>query len=106
MSTFAATPNFDTPVVHLSLRELVDNGGRITRVRWLKDYIPGRGWVADLSYVHGTLADGTRVNVTALPSALLIPLGARRRNLVEWAMSEGVYAKGCGLLDDSVESVF
>lgn len=81
-------------------------GRKITRVRWLKEYVPGRGKVVDLSYVHGVLPDGTRVSLTGLPSAFLVPVRDRKGCLIKWAQEEGVYAKACGLLDASAESVF
>lgn len=96
----------ETTTAFLSLSELVAAGGHITRVRWLKEYIPTRGQVVDLSYVHGVLPDGTHVSLTGLPSAFLVPVRDRKGSLIRWAQEEGVFAKGCGLLDSSVESVF
>lgn len=86
----------------MSLKELSARGGRITRVRWIGgDYIPGRGKCYDLSYVHGELRDGTRVSLTHLPAAFLVPKHQRKGAMIEWAKEEGVFAKGLGLLDDS-----
>lgn len=91
--------------LHMPLNELVHRGGRVTRVRWLTEFIPGRGKCADLSYVHGELPDGTHVSLTHLPAAFLVPMRERKGALIEWAQEEGVFAKGCGLLDSSNESV-
>jgi hypothetical protein len=91
--------------IHMPLNELVARGGRVTRVRWLTEFIPGRGKCADLSYVHGELADGTPVSLTHLPAAFLVPFRSRKGALIDWATEEGVFAKACGLLDSSVESV-
>lgn len=94
-----------TDTIFLTLADLVARHGHITRVRWLSEYIPGRGKCVDLSYVHGCLPDGTRVMLSHLPSAFLVPMRDRKGALIRWAAEEGVYAKACGLLDASVESV-
>ena len=88
---YAETPEFVT------LAELAARGGRITRVRFLTESIMGRR-VADLSYVHGEI-DGKRVSLRALPALYLTPMHKLAGELIEWAKSEGVYAKGVGLLD-------
>lgn len=72
---------------------------RITRLRLISD--PGHPYW-DVSYCHGVLKDGTQVRV-------LIPeLSFLKRNLkgdiIAMAKREGVFAKGIGLLDDSVIS--
>lgn len=90
---------------HMRLAQLVAQGGKVTRVRFLTERHYG-GRVADLSYVHGELADGTPVRVEGLPA---LYLAAWKRGvyseLIAWAKDEGVYAKGCGLLDESNWSV-
>lgn len=98
------------PYVHteeaMPLRELGARGGKIVRVRWIGgDYIMGRGKCYDLSYVHGVLKDGTRVSITHLPAAFLVPRRELKKELIEWAREEGVYAKGLGLLDDGNFSI-
>jgi hypothetical protein len=77
---------------HMTLAALRDAGGKVTRVRWLTER-----QYADLSYVHGTLPNGTPVRLTHTPTGGL----ARDRMgiLIEWAKEEGVFAKGIGLLD-------
>lgn len=87
-------------MVAASLKEIATSGGRITRVRWL-----GEGRIADLSYVHGVLGDGTKVFVSDLPGAMLVRRWEMKKVMVEWAKSVGVYGKGVGLLDDGVWSV-
>ena len=90
----------------MTLAELSAKGGHIVRVRWIGgDYIPGRGKCYDLSYVHGQLADGTRVSITHLPAAFLVPRRGIKGALIEWAKEEKVFAKGLGLLDDSNFSI-
>lgn len=32
-----------TTAIPLSLRDLVEQGGRVSRVRWLKEFVPGVG---------------------------------------------------------------
>lgn len=85
----------------MTLSELSERGGHIVRVRWIGgEYIPGRGKCYDLSYVHGQLADGTRVQIYHLPAAFLIPKNQLKGALIEWAKEEGVFAKGLGLLEN------
>lgn len=83
----------------LSLKEIAEAGGKISRVRI---FIEGR--MADLSYMHATLADGTIVSVNTaylrLSNSFTI-----KRDLIEWAKSQGVFAKGLGLLDEGNWSV-
>lgn len=96
--------------VAVTLRDLADQGGRITRLRLLTEVWPGRGRLADVSYIHGRLADGTPVRVID-PAGHLdsfgMPMraGGVQRRLVEWAKAEGVYAKGVGLLDQGNWSI-
>lgn len=88
----------------MTLGELVRQGGRITRVRLLTEVWPGRGRMADISYIHGTLPSGKVV-----PIRLGVYGGNLLRSLkgefIQWAKEEGVYAKGCGLLDEANWSV-
>lgn len=72
-------------------------GLRITRLRLVSD--PGYP-VWDVSYCHGTLADGTLVDV-GLPFSQ-IPKGKRYAPFIlAWAKREGVYAKGIGIFDNA-----
>jgi hypothetical protein len=82
----------------ISLAEVAQRGGRITRVRLLLERMP-QGRVADISYVHANIA-GERYNVrTDVP--YMIPANRVKAELIEWAKREGVYAKALGLLDES-----
>lgn len=89
----------------LSLGELVRRGGKITRVRLLTESWAGTR-MADISYIHGTLPSGQvvplRVEMGSGP--LWGPKGMKAQ-FIEWAKAEGVYAKGCGLLDENNWSV-
>jgi hypothetical protein len=82
-------------------------GGRITRLRILSDVIPGVGRIADVSYIHATLPDGTRHEVLtgSAPWGPGFALGQLKGYLIQWARTEGVFAKGLGLLDEAVWSV-
>jgi hypothetical protein len=77
-----------------------DRLARITRLRLLGD----AGFpLYDLSYCYGELKDGTPVRVS-------LPEWQFRRNrlkhdLVRMCKRHGLYAKGLGLLDDSVISI-
>ena len=86
----------------MSLAEVARRGGRITRVRILKEY--GR---CDISYIHATLADGTIV-----PLYLDLPTGSTclwfrevKGAFIAWGKEQGVFAKGLGLLDEGNWSV-
>jgi hypothetical protein len=117
----------------MTLGNLVAEGGRIVRVRFIGgDYIPGRGKCYDVSYVHGEIpgecegheslagqhmgetvfCDGTcstptrvSVNLQGCDDWNLIPRRGLKGAMIAWAKNEGVYAKGCGLLDDSNYSI-
>jgi hypothetical protein len=82
-----------------SLKQVADEGGRITRVRILAEM--GRG---DVSYIHATLPNGTTVPVQVMVDNLT-PLKAMKGALINWAKREGVYAKALGLLDEGNWSV-
>lgn len=89
----------------LTLSQLAAAGGRITRVRFLTDFMWGQR-VADISYVHGTTPDGVihSIKVTA-PQWSLIPQHKIKGALIDWAKAEGVFAKGLGLLDEGNWSI-
>lgn len=75
------------------------NLARVFRLRLLTD----RGFpFFDVSYVYGTLKNGDNVRV----SVPFYQLGKRswKREIIEHAKREGVYAKGLGILDDDVMS--
>jgi len=86
----------------MSLAEVAAKGGRITRVRILKEY--GR---CDISYIHATLRDGTVVPVRLDMPSSGIGLWYRevKGEFIAWAKEEGVFAKGLGLLDEGNWSV-
>ena len=82
--------------------ELADKRlARITRLRLVTD--PGFP-LFDLSYCYGRLTDGTDVRVR-LPQ-WQFPRKGLTRALVEMCKAEGRYAKGLGLLDPEVVSLF
>ena len=89
----------------MTLGQLVRAGGRVTRVRLLTENWGGRR-MADISYIHGTLPDGTVVPlyIDASGGPLYGPQGMKHE-FVEWAKREGVFAKTCGLLDEENWSV-
>ena len=93
------TAYYSEEFAFMSLKELASAGGRITRVRLLKE--AGR---VDLSYVHGTLPSGQTVHVWN-PGFYLLPVRAVKGELIAWAKEEGVYAKGIGLLDEANWSI-
>ena len=87
---------------HMRLVEFAMNkGAKVTRVRWI-----GSRWEGyDLSYMHGVLPNGKSVRIEDAHLAVsLCPLFKRKGALIEWAKSEGVFAKGLGMLDESVWS--
>lgn len=57
--------------------------------------------MADISYIRGMLPDGKAVPlyVGIDSGAFRGPRGVKVR-MVEWAKSQGVFAKACGLLDE------
>jgi hypothetical protein len=88
----------------MTLRQLRAAGGRITRLRFLTEYIYGYGRFYDVSYIHATLPDGTIVSIVGCPLNFT-PAWRVKFVLVDWAKEEGVYAKAIGLLDESNWSV-
>lgn len=73
---------------------------RIVRLRLLTE--PGYPYF-DISYCYGQLKDGRYVRISGAP----LNLGRKtlKRDLIDWAKSEGAYAKGLGLLDDNNWSI-
>lgn len=86
----------------MTLGELVRQGGKVTRVRLLTERWPS-GRMADISYIHGTLPNGTVVPLYV--DVVTSTLRGVKGDFIEWAKREGVYAKACGLLDESNWSV-
>lgn len=74
-------------------------GGRITRVRLLTERCGGQ-LLADVSYIHATLPDGTVVPVQS-EIGHLTPYHRLKGEFIRWAKAQGVYAKGIGLLDEA-----
>lgn len=83
----------------VSLKELQNNQGRITRVRFLREM--GR---YDISYIHGEM-HGKPVFITDVPPIFLRPHHQLKGLLITWAQEVGVYGKGLGLLDDGNWSI-
>lgn len=77
-----------------------DRLAKIDRLRLLTE--PGYPFY-DISYVYGTLKDGTHVRISGVPTR--IARYTPKRDLINWAKTEGVFAKGLGLLDESNWSV-
>lgn len=90
----------------MTLAEVAARGGKVTRVRLLTEVWGPGVRMADVSYMHATLPDGKIVPlyVGIDSGALYGPKGVKAR-MIEWAKSEGVYAKGLGLLDEENWSV-
>jgi len=96
------TYNFERGPV--SLKQLSDEGGHVTRVRLLTE---GYGGIrlTDISYIHAMIGDEA-VTISDLPSTnTLWGKGGVKAVFVRWASEEGVYAKGLGLLDENNWSV-
>lgn len=86
----------------MALGEVAHAGGKVSRVRLLTELRAG-GRLADVSYIHATLPDGTTVPVTGYPVTRL--LGGVKGEFIQWATEEGVSAKDLGLLDNDNWSV-
>ena len=84
----------------MSLAAVEAAGGKITRLRLLSDATP-MGRFVDVSYCHATLPDGSVVPVNLTGDLMGMPYPKVKAHLIAWAKSEGVYAKGIGLLDES-----
>jgi len=83
----------------MSLKEVSDAGGTISRLRILTEVVPGTGRLCDISYIHATLPSGETVDVYNGLNGLL-PMRNLKKELIDWAKREGVFAKGIGLLDN------
>lgn len=84
----------------MSLKEVSDRGGKVSRVRILKE-----GPYCDISYIHATLPDGTIVPVRLDGPSTGERFFGLKDEFVRWAKAERVFAKGLGLLDESTWSV-
>ncbi len=89
-----------------TLRQLQDEGGRISRLRFLTD--PGYPYL-DVSYVHGVLPNGRNVQITIQGNCSMIRKGRGSEpymsDLIAWAKDEGVYGKAIGMFDRGVWSI-
>jgi len=86
-----------------SLAEVKAEGGKITRVRILTERTFG-GTLCDISYINATLRDGRQVEVFH-PLNNLTPLRNLKKSMLDWAQSEGVFAKSIGLIDEGNWSI-
>lgn len=87
----------------MTLAQVAQAGGKISRLRILGGG-PSDGFMADVSYCHATLPSGKVVPVYA-DYPMCFPIRKLKGELIEWAKSHGVYAKGLGLLDENNWSV-
>lgn len=87
-----------------SLGEVAAAGGKITRVRLLTEVWPGRGRIADISYIYATLPDGKTVPVS-IGVDNLTPLRELKGAMIAWAKREHVFAKDIGLFDEGNWSI-
>jgi hypothetical protein len=89
----------------MTLKQVSEAGGKVTRVRVLTEMVPMAGRFCDISYVHATLPDGKTVDVCNVGVNNMVPMRALKGELIKWAKAEGVFAKGLGLLDEGNWSV-
>lgn len=89
----------------MTLGQVAEAGGRISRLRFLTEYVPGQTRYYDVSYCHATLPGGKIVPVVVDFDSFWIPQRQVKGHLIEWAKQHGVYAKGLGLLDEGNWSV-
>lgn len=88
----------------LTLAEVSARGGKITRLRLFTEWVPTiRARVADVSYIHATLPDGSVHPVNN--GADIQYYHQVKGDLIAWAKREGVSAKKLGLLDEGNWSV-
>lgn len=83
----------------LTLADVAKAGGKIVRLRM---FFEGR--VADISYCHARLADGTLHSVDTSMLMLHQPFTVST-DLIAWSKAQGVFGKGIGLLDKQNWSV-
>ena len=90
----------------MQLSDFAKAGGVVTRVRVLTGFWGGVK-MADISYIHGKLPNGTTVplNVQVENGVPLWGPRGLKAKLIAWAEDQGVYAKGLGLLDENNWSV-
>lgn len=88
----------------LTLSEVAERGGKISRLRLLTEYVPAlHQRIVDVSYIHATMPDGSIHPVRN--SADIQYYSHLKVDLLNWARAEGVFAKGIGLLDEDNWSV-
>lgn len=88
----------------LTLGEVAERGGVITRVRLLTEYVPvQKVRYADVSYIHATLPDGSVHPVRN--GADVTYYHTIKGDFIAWAKRENVFAKNIGLLDEGNWSV-
>ena len=90
----------------MHLGDFAKAGGKISRVRILTGNWGGV-LMADISYIHGVLPNGTVVPINVQVgngTPLYGPKGIKAQ-FIGWAKEEGVFAKGIGLLDEANWSV-
>lgn len=90
-------------IVFMTLAEIAAAGGKITQTRFLNglmfDNNAGRVVPAGtLSYIMADV-DGKVVRVDDAPEGLTTSHRSAKGELIDWAKSRGVFAKGIGLLD-------
>lgn len=90
----------------VTLREVAEHGGRVTRVRLLTDSWAGTR-MADVSYIHVTFPNGVSAPLI-VSGSVGGPLWGKqgiKAQFIAWARQEGVNAKALGLLDEAVWSI-
>jgi hypothetical protein len=90
-------------IVFMTLAEIAAAGGKIITTRFLNglmfDNNAGRVVPAGtLSYITA-LVEGQEVRVSDAPEGLTTSHRNAKKELIEWAKENKVYAKGVGLLD-------
>lgn len=87
-----------SPGARYSLKQVAEEGGKITRLRILTEKVPMAGVFCDISYINATLPDGKIVAVDH-PLNNMMPKKELMGELIKWAKAQGVFAKSVGLLD-------
>jgi hypothetical protein len=87
----------------MSLAQVHDLGGKITRIRILTERNRGETY-ADISYVQATLPDGEVVQLRVL-TGNYFPLRQINAALLDWARFEQVYGKAMDLFNPAVRSI-
>ena len=90
-----------TKTTAMTLSELENNGGIVTRIRLLAEKRNGT-WFVDVSYIDGTLPTGETVMVKGMP--YLNRRDDIMTDLRQWADDEGVNAEDLNLLNSGIWS--